>query len=193
MIRLFSIFFKMDFNTLPTALDLFNAAYKNFNRYKKGCPKCKAKGFLKPFAGYDHNLVDYCNKSILEGHVEIRRLSCSSCQGTFGVLPDIFIPHKSYNIIFILKVLKAYYCRTGTVEALCRQFGISTSTFYAWKKRYLIHKSLYLGSLAKYFYKTDPHLNELCNICLTPFLHHFFNRFGFSFLQYSKTAEYGST
>ena len=195
----------MDVNELPTALDLFKASYKNFNIHKKHCPNCKAKGFLKSHDEYDHYLVDYGNNSIQEDSVKIKRVLCSSCNNnnnnnnnkkkkkTYSVLPDIFIPHKLYNIIFIMKVLIAYYHRTETVEALCLRFGIAVSTLYAWKKRYHMHKSLDFGKLAKYFYRKDPHLKEQCNICLTPFLQDFFNRFGFSFLQYSKTAESGST
>ena len=178
---------------MPTALDLFNEAYKKFNIYKSHCPKCKTKGCLKDHSEHGHNLVDYYNNSVQENRVEIQRLSCPICKRTMSVLPDILIPRKSYCIVFILIVLKAYFFRTESVEALCRRFGISTSTLYVWKKRYLAHKTLNLGKLEKYFYKQDPHLKEPCNICFTPFLHDFFSLFGFSFLQYYKTAESGST
>ena len=188
MLRLFTILFNFDLNTLPTALSLFEAVYNGFNIYKEHCPGCKAKGCLKKHDKYLHSLVDYYNNSLHESQVEIYTVLCSSCGGTFAVLPDILVPHKSYSILFIMKVLKAYFFRKETVEALCSRFGISVSTLYVWKKRYLSHKTLNLGKLAKYFYPEDPHLSEPCNICFTPSLRDFFSRFGFSFLQFHNTT-----
>ena len=179
----------MDVNTLPTALGLFEAIYNNFNIHKMCCPECKAKGCLKFHAKYGHNLVDYIDNFLQEDPVGIYRVLCSACGKTSAVLPDLFVPHKSYSILFIMKVLKAYYFRTESVVNLCERYGIAVSTLYAWKKRYNIHKTLYLGKLAKYFYQKDPHLTGGPNICFTSFLHDFFNKFGFSFLQFSKAAE----
>jgi len=180
----------MDRDEFPTALSLFKAIYRNFNIYAEHCPRCNAKGFIGFHDEYAHNLVDYFNNFLHQGvQVDISRLFCSSCGKTFSVLPDIFVPYKSYSILFILKVLKAYYHRTESVAALCQRYEIAVSTLYAWKKRYNIHKTLYLGKLAKYFYKKDPHLTTEPNICFTSFLCDFFNQFGFSFLQFSKAAE----
>jgi len=188
MIRLFTVLFNIDLNTLPTALSLFHAVYKGFNIHKVHCPGCNALGCLKEHDKYTHNLVDYYANSLQEGQVEVHRALCSSCGGTFAVLPDLLIPYKSYSILFIMMVLKAYYFKKETVTALCSRYGISVSTLYAWKKRYLAHKTLNLGKLAKYFYPEDPHLSEPCNICFTPFLYDFFSRFGFSFLQFHNTT-----
>ena len=192
MIRLFTILFKMDIDKFPTAISLFKAIYKSFNIFGEYCPECNAKGRLSFHDKYFHNLTDYINNTIQDNCVEILRVCCSSCGHTSAVLPDIFVPHKSYSILFILKVLKAYYLRKETVEAVCLRYGISVSTLYVWKKRYLTHKSIYLGKLAKYFHKEDPHMSEPCNICFTSFLYDFFDRFGFSFLQFSKSAEASS-
>jgi transposase-like protein len=46
------------------------------------------------------------------------------------------VPHKSYSILFILHVLKAYFFREETVAALCLRYGIGVATLYAWKKQY---------------------------------------------------------
>ena len=187
MIRLFTILFDVALKDLPSARCLFAAVNNRFNCniHKERCPRCRSKGRLKYHDKYQHNLVDYINGSVQEACVEIRRVSCSSCNGTFAVLPDLFVPHKSYSLLFIMMVLKAYYFRTESVRALCSRYCISVSTLYDWKKRYLAHKKLNLGVLAKYFYKDDPHLSEYCNICFTELLRDFFSRFGFSFLQFS--------
>ena len=189
MIRLFTILFCMDINTLSTVFSLYEAIYNVFNIHKTQCPKCKAKGCLKFHAKYSHNLVDYVDNLIQGDPVCIYRALCLSCRKTSAVLPDIFVPHKSYSIVFIVKVLKAYYFRTESVVKLCDRYGIAVTTLYAWKKRYLIHKILKLGKLAKYFYPEDPHLTVEPNICFTSFLRDFFDQFGFSFLQFSRAAE----
>ena len=192
MVRLFVYLFNLDIHKLQTAVSIYNAIMKDFNINGAPCPGCKSKGHLSFHDEYDHQLTDYYDNQLHEGSVKIRVVSCSSCNGTYSILPDLFVPHKSYGILFILMVLRASILRTQSVESLCGRYGISTSTYYSWKKRYCTHKSLNLGVLEKYFFEKDPHLTALSNICATSFLCDFYNRFGFSFLQYSKTAESNS-
>jgi hypothetical protein len=180
----------MDANKFPTALSLFKAIYRSFNIHAELCPGCKAKWHLKFHSEYGHNLVDYIDNSLQQGNrVSISRVLCMSCGKTLAVLPDLFVPRKSYCILFILKVLNAYYHRTESVAALCERYEIAVTTLYVWKKRYITHKTINLGKLAKYFYPEDPHLSEKPNICFTSFLRDFFYQFGFSFLQFSKALE----
>ena len=189
MVRLFIYLFKLDIHKLQTADAIYNAAIKDFNIYTTPCPGCGAKGHLTRHDEYDHHLVDYYGNQLQEGSVAIRVVSCSSCGHTYTILPDLFVPRKSYSILFIMLVLRASFLRTESVQSLCRRYGISTSTYYAWKDRYRTHKSLNLSKLEKYFFEKDPHLTEPANICAGSFLYDFYQRFGFSFLQYSKTAE----
>jgi len=184
--------------TCICAVEVIKEYYKHFNISNAKCPNpdCGAKGCLKFLSlTYTHNLVDYNNGKLQEATVEIRQAFCSSCQKTHSVLPDIFIPHKSYSIIFIIKFLKAYIFRHGeTVEAICKRFGISSSTYSAWKSRYISHMQLYLDKIQEYLLKKDPYLtgaNENAN--LSGFLCRFFERFGFSFMQYKnlETTRYG--
>ena len=162
---------------------------KEFNINRTLCPICGSKGYSTYHDKYNHHLVDYYGNQIQGGSVEIRMASCSSCDNTYSVLPDLFVPHKSYSILYIMLVLRAYFLRTESVEAICGRYGISVSTLYRWKNRYCTHKSLKLDKLAKYFFQKDSHLSQPYNICATNFLYDFYNTFGFSFLQYSKTAE----
>lgn len=187
--RLFIFLFRLDIHKLPTAVDLFNAVMKDFNINKTRCPGCGSKGYLTYHDEYSHHLVDYYSNQIQGGSVEIRMISCSSCKNTYSVLPDLFVPHKSYSILYIMLVLRAYFLRTESVEAICERYGIAVSTLYRWKKRFCTHKSLKLDKLQKYFFKSDPYLTQPCNICATSFLYDFYNTFGFSFLQYSKAAQ----
>jgi len=187
--RLFIYLFKLDVNKLASASSIYKAAMKHFNIYGSQCPRCGSKGHSSFHDTYDHHLVDYYGGRLQEGSAEIRVASCSSCGHTYSVLPDLFVPHKSYSMLFIMQVLRASLLRTETIESLCRRYGISTSTYYAWKKRYRTHKSLSLSKLEKYFFEKDPHLTETVNILTTSYLYDFYKHFGFSLLQYSITAE----
>ena len=188
MIRLFTILYKLDLNKNYSVISLFRDVEKSFHLHSAHCPKCKAKGHLSFHDNYGRNLVTYENEHVQENHIIIRRVYCSSCDKTSAILPDIIVPHKSYSILFILYVMKVYFFKTMTVAALCSHFGISVATLYAWKKQYLSHKKLDLGKLEKYLFKQDPHLSEPITIFRSDFLHDFFQRFGFSFLQYARAT-----
>lgn len=193
MIRLFEILYKKDLNELPDAFFLFMIADKAFHLYGTHCPNCRTKGRLSFYPSYERNLVGYGNGSVQENRVTIRRVYCSSCETTSAILPDIIVPYKTYSLLFILHVLKAYFFRKGSVPALCAHFGIAAATLYAWKMRYLTHKVLHLGVLEKYFHTEDPHLSEPASIFFSGFLSTFSHRFGFSFLQYKKATRFNSS
>lgn len=193
MIRLFTFLYKTDLTKLPDTLSLFCEIDKSFHIDSAHCPECKSTGHLTMHDDYQRNLVAYENGSVQENQVKVRRVECSSCSTTSAILPDVIVPHKTYSIMFILHVLKAYYFRKETVVALCSRFGIAVATLYAWKKRYLIHKMIYLGKLERYFHEQDPHLSKPVEVFFTDFLASFFKQFGFSFLQYTKAAQTDSS
>lgn len=189
MYRLFIYLYNLDTAKLATAAGIYKAAMGHFNGHISPCPVCGSKGHLSPHGKYSHHLVDYYGDQIQEGSVEIRVASCSSCGHTYSILPDLFVPRKSYSIIFIMLVLRASLLRKESVGELCGRYGISVSTFYRWKRTYRTHKSLAIEKIEKYFFEKDPHLAQPANICSTSFLYDFYRRFGFSFLQRSKAAE----
>lgn len=188
MIRLFTILYKLDFKRLPTSVAIFTAVDKSFHLHSAHCPKCTAKGHLAKHDDYERNLVSFENNCLQENLITVRRVACSSCKTTSAILPDVIVPYKSYSILFILQVLKAYFFKQETVVALCSRFGIGTATLYAWKKRYLSHKKISLGKVEKYLFERDPHLLKPQDVFFTDFLQNFFQRFGFSFLQYSRAT-----
>jgi len=193
MLRLFTILYKLDFSKFPTALSLYNAVDQGFHLHSAHCPKCKAKGHLSLHDSYRRYLVVYENGAVQVDWITVRRVKCSSCDTTSAILPDVIVPYKTYSILFILQVLRAYFFKEDTVTALCSRFGIAVATLYAWKKRYLSHKALDLGKLEKYLFQRDPHLRDSLAACSDGFLHAFFQRFGFSFLQHSLATEYDSS
>jgi len=189
MIRIFSFLYKTDLRKLPDTMTLFKILQKKFQPESQRCPKCKAGGFLCRHGSYDRNLVAYEDKQVVGNTVDIDRFYCGSCHATSAVLPDILVPHKTYSLLFILAVLQASLLNHWTIEHLCDHFGISAATYYAWKTRYLSHKTLDFGVLEKYIAGNDSHLQEPKSILICDLLLSFFKRFGFSFLEYSKTTE----
>ena len=188
ILRLFTIL-KKDFKQLPNAKYIFTTLTKEFNPFESPCPKCGSKAHLSKHDGYDRFLVTYENDSVQSNQIEVPRFICASCGATHAILPDVLIPYKSYSIFFILHVMQAVFFKAAPIRAIAERFGISVNTIYNWKKRYLTHKTLELGKLEKYFCERDPSLPEPNNICFTEALLSFFQRFGFSFMQYSKAAE----
>jgi len=183
MVRLFSLLFKIDLNKLPSASFLFREAYKQFNPNKVHCPECRTMGRFTVYDGYERNLVSYENGAIEAEMVTVKRTKCLVCGSAPAVLPDVLVPYKQYSILFILHVLKAYYFRNESVAAVCERFCIAIATLYAWKKRYLSHKTLHLGKLEKYVHDRDPHLANPSGVCFTGMLQNFYQTYGFSFLQ----------
>lgn len=195
MIRLFTIIYHVDLDKLPSASKLFHSVTKQFCIQKAICPMCKEGKNLEWHDTYKRNLVSYEDKQICEETVMIKRTICPSCKHTHALIPDVLIPFKTYGILFILSVLKAYFFRRQSkqnVIQICDHFGIAHATLYAWKRRYLKHKKIFLGAVEKYISKRDPHLNNPPDKPFFDYLHLFFSQFGCSFLQYMKATESGS-
>jgi len=189
MIRLFSFLYRREPPEFPCALTLFKELQKKFHPESGRCAKCGAGGHLEWHCSYPRNLVVYEDGKVKDHDVDIDRVICNSCGATSAVIPDILVPRKIYSILFILAVLRACLLYHWTVARLCVHFGISAATYYAWKKLYLSHKKLDLGVLEKYIAGNDSHLRDPQRILRCDLLYSFFARFGFSFLEYSKTTK----
>jgi transposase-like protein len=84
----------------------------------------------------------------------------------------------------MLKVLVAYYERVNTVVEICKDFHITVSTLYEWKKRIESHKELLLGILVGQKTPALAFLRGLINSNrLSGTLRKFYKKYGFSFLQ----------
>jgi len=198
MIRLFTIFCKLNFNKL-SAKDLFLQAMKEFSPdkipfIKLPCPFCRAKHPAWTIHdSYLRYLISFERGTSNTYSIEITRLICSSCGHTHAILPEIIIPHASYSLTFILCVLKDYFSKMK-VKHICDKYQISISTLYGWKQLFLRHKKLWLGFLEDMytsslsFLSTFPQVDTSINLSL------FFTRTGDSFLQgVAKTAHYDSS
>jgi len=140
---------------------------------------------------YTRYLIDYDDGAV-DHNVTIKRVLCNVCETTHAVLADVIVPYKSYCIVFILRVLKEYF-HTRAVTAICRKYGIASSTLYAWRDRYLSHAALDLGAIVEAALQSGARwLTNAHDICRTGAPHNFYGRFGFSFLQYKEATYFSS-
>lgn len=198
MIRAFTIFCKLNFIKL-SAQEMFTEAMMDFSKEKLPkmvlpCPFCGAKHpQWSGFASYERYLISFEKGMHITYTIRVSRIICSSCGHTHAILPEIIIPYGSYSLIFILNVLRDYYLSHITVQALCEKYAIATSTLYAWKRLFLIHKKLWLGILEDAITKPLTFLSSLPSLTTSDNLNIFFQHQAQSFLQgVSKTAHFSS-
>jgi len=198
MIRAFTIFCKLNFIKL-SAQEMFTEAMRDFSKDKLTtlvypCPFCGAKHpQWSEFATYERDLISWEKGLPVTYRITVTRIICSSCGHTHAILPEIIIPYGSYSLIFILTVLRDYYLAHMTVQELCDKYMIATSTLYAWKRLFLIHKKLWLGILTDAATKPLTFLSSLLSPATSKDLATFFQNHAQSFLQgVTKTAYFSS-
>jgi len=198
MIRLFTIFCKLNFKTLSVK-DLFLESMKDFSPdklpfIKLSCPYCGAKTPTWSYHdSYQRYLISFENEVTITYTIDITRIICSSCQHTHAILPEIIVPYGSYSLPFIMAVLKDYFSTKLTVKVLCEKYQISISMLYGWKRLFLIHKALWLGILENAYQNSIIFLSSIPNFKTSNDLSLFFLQHGHSYLQsIRKTAHFSS-
>ena len=146
MIKLFSVFCKL-IRIDISDLEWFRQEGEGFLPYKSACPVCGARGSLRPHGAYTRHLVSAGEDGAAERRVTLSRYRCASCGSTHAAHPSCLIPYSCYSLPFVLKVLRLYFLRLYTVSRLCERFGISISTLYRFRDRFLAQKKLLLGLL----------------------------------------------
>lgn len=178
---------------------MFTEAMQDFSKEKLPtlifpCPYCGAKHpHWSDFASYERDLISWEKGLPVTYRITVTRIICSSCGHTHAILPEIIIPYGSYSLIFILTVLRDYYLAHMTVQELCDKYMIATSTLYAWKRLFLIHKKLWLGILEDAATKPLSFLSSLPSLTTSEDLAIFSQNHAQSFLQgVTKTAHFSS-
>ena len=150
----------------------------------RNCPSCGANHSCSNHGSYERCMITIANQVRKEVVVSISRVICSSCGKTHALLPDFLIPFASYSLRFVLHVLRAYLCRTGTVAQLCESFAISISTLYKWIHLFKEHANLLLSALEQIQWINGKTIRFIERKVALPRL--FFKRYRFSFLQNHK-------
>lgn len=187
MIRLFSVFCKLNFNSLSVK-DLFLESMKEFSSEKLPfsklpCPFCGAKNPNWAYHdSYNRYLIGFENNAPVNHIIDITRIICSSCKHPHAILPEIIIPYSSYSLTFILSVLRDYYFKMK-IKDICEKYQISISLLYAWKLLFLRHKKLWLGVLEDIYHTSSGFLSTIPKSNTSNALRKFFAQNGHSFLQ----------
>jgi len=176
MIRQETIFSKL-FLIKISDLKLLDAMQPRYD----ACPSCGAAGRCSPHGPYLRCMISICDGARKEHEISVPRVICGSCGSTHALLADVLIPYSSYSLRFILHVLRAYFYRNCTVEALCERFSIAISTLYEWMHLFKTHANLWLSALQQILLATAEALDCFEDIQMLP--SSFFRRYGFSFLQ----------
>ena len=186
MIRLFTLFCKL-FQTKNTSDILYERFTADFRSENEECPFCHARGNFVGFGSYQRYAVDMDGEKSVSHQISVRRIKCKNCSHTHALLPDFLVPYSQHSLSFILHVLFEYFLHDKTVEELCSWVQITPSMLYRWKALFLKHRSLWLSVLDQSVLSARDsivHLSELAS--LSAFLHAFFRKTGFSFLQSHK-------
>jgi len=187
MIRLFTVFCKLNFNIL-SAKDIFLESMKEYTIeklpfLKLPCPFCGAKNpNWKYHDSYPRYLIGFENNVPVSNIIDIIRIICSSCKHTHAILPEIIIPYSSYSLTFVLSVLRDYFYKVK-IKDICEKYQISISLIYAWKLLFLKHKKLWLGILEDMYHNSLEFLSSIPTFTTSNDLLQFFTQNGYSFLQ----------
>ncbi len=125
MIRVFTIFCKLNFKTLSVK-DLFLESMKEFSAeklpfLKLTCPFCGAKNPSWEYHdSYSRYLIGFENNVPVSNIIDITRIICSSCKHPHAILPEIIIPYSSYSLTFVLSVLRDYFYKMK-IKDICEK------------------------------------------------------------------------
>ena len=182
MIRVFELFYKLNFSIKNS----FTKFMSDFNPNNHNCPSCFTNhADWKKHGIYQRCIISFEKGQIIYYYVNVIRYKCSCCGHTNAILPDIIVPYQSYSLNFILAVLKDYFTKLLTVEAICLKYFISSSTLYKWKKLFLLHKKLWLGALGNRRSSPVKFIDSILELSIPDILINFFKITGISFMQNS--------
>ena len=95
------------------------------------------------FKSYTRHCI-YFRGTVHDDMITIPVLYCKNDGHFHAVLPNsVFVPHSSFSLFFILKVLSTKFFTSFTVEKICDIFQISISTLYRWIVKYNIYLRIF--------------------------------------------------
>lgn len=114
---------------------------------RETCPACGASGDCVEHESYSRTVIDFVSDEVCPRHIWVTRVKCSSCGHTHAILFDPVIPYTRYSLLFILRVLYAYFCQGRSLSGIYSSFGICARTFYRWVNIFESHCAEWLGRL----------------------------------------------
>ena len=151
------------------------------------CPSCGApRDRYCRNGSYSRQLICFINDSVCDHLISIHSLKCRSCGCSHALLPSVIVPYSSYSLGFLISLLYARITRQfSTVPSLCQYFGISESTYYRIRKRFILDSKWLLKALETFLDGADfPLILRSADPgLLHAALSDFFRSTGHSFLQ----------
>ena len=155
----------------------------SFRPELEACPCCGCKGNCRVHAYYYRYILDFRRGMPCCARIRVMRVMCS-CGHTHAILPDFIVPYRQHSLNYLVQALLAFYARCGSVSRVCSRFCLDQAFLYRLKSLYEAHKALWLGALMDACTAHAVFLRSLClHTDISGFLHAFFQRTSFSFLQ----------
>lgn len=118
---------------------------------------CKSSNLVY-FKSYSRHYI-YFRNTVHDDMITIPVLYCKNDGHFHAVLPNsVFMPHSSFSLFFILKVLSTKFFTSFTVEKICDIFQISISTLYRWIFKYNCYLRIFTSLKNRYHMHFFIHL-----------------------------------
>ena len=162
MIQDFSINIKSAFNSMD--FKFYNEpSFKQFEYIEHYCLNninvasihthngntCKSNQLVY-FQNYSRHLISF-RGTVCDYTISIPVMYCENDHHFHAVLPNsVFVPHSSFSLFYILRVLSMKFFSSFTVEKITEIFQISISTLYRWISKYKIYLRIFTFLKNKY-------------------------------------------
>lgn len=134
---------------LDDEVSLYYDSLDNYDPSTDRCQACNGTGLVMS-SSYKRWIYALENGVKTAKHIYVRCVHCEGCGGYYhALLFDILVPFTRYTLHFIMAVLDAYFHRTTAVVDLCLEWGISKSTLYRWRRRFISHYNLWTDDSVK--------------------------------------------
>lgn len=146
MVTIFTLCVKLN-NSKTKLQEMTDEANNKFrNSSADHCTHCNRTRLKIRQNSYTRQITEWINGRIEDNQIVSKQYECE-CGKTHVLLPALVIPYCLYSLPFIIRVLYEYFTHKDTVSNICEKYGISITTLYRWKKKFLKDKAVWLERL----------------------------------------------
>ena len=122
------------------------------------CPSCGApRDRYCRNGSYSRQLICYGSGSPCDHLISVCSFECRSCGHSHALLPSVIVPYSSYSLGFLLSLIHARVTRKfPNIPSLCLHFGISESTYYRIRKRFILDSKWLILALETFLDGAGP-------------------------------------
>ena len=115
-------------------ITLYAQFIQNLNVFTLECNHCHWRGTCIRHGYYWRSYLLSVG-DLTGSRIRILRVKCKHCGKTHAILPEEIVPYLPFSTVFMFPILRQYYRREQSVEAVCMHFQIAIPQLYRWKKR----------------------------------------------------------